>query len=55
VTKFTVTDKGKKSSVTIKTYVNATVKGGAITLVTRFSASEGKDKASGAITLLGKR
>jgi hypothetical protein len=55
VTKFTVTDDGKKSSVTIKTYVSATVKGGAITLVTRFSGSDGKDKASGAITLLGKR
>jgi hypothetical protein len=55
VTKFTVTDAGKKSSVTVKTYVSATVKGGALTLVTRFSATDGTEDASGAITLLGKR
>jgi hypothetical protein len=55
LTKFTVTDEGKKYSMTIKTYVTATVKGSTIKLSTRFSGTDGKEKVSGEITLLGMR
>ena len=55
VTKFSGFEDGEKFSVTVKTYVSATVKGDSLTLVTRFTATDGADKLSGTITLLGRR
>lgn len=55
VAKFSGKDGGEKFSVTVKTYANATVKADAVTLTTRFSATDGSDQVSGIITLVGKR
>ena len=54
ITKFVGFEDGEKFSVTVKTQVSASVKGDSLTLVTRFTATDGSDEFSGAITLLGK-
>lgn len=55
ITKFSGFDDGEKFSVALKTYINVMVKGDSLTLVTRFSGTDGTDKISGTITLFGKR
>ena len=55
VAKLSGSDDGEKFSVIVKTNVSAVVKGDTLTLTTRFIATDGSDKITGVITLVGVR
>ena len=55
VAKLSGSDDGEKFSVIVKTNVSAVVKGDTLTLTTRFTATDGSDKITGVITLVGVR
>lgn len=48
-------DDGEKFSVIVRTNVSAVTKGDTLTLTTRFTATDGSNKGSGVITLVGVR